>query len=150
MARSQLLQEHHRLRALANGARDTAARLLAGRADVADLRRALTELRVAFALHNTHEEALLEPILAEADAWGPLRVRSMIEGHVDEHAALRAALAGDELDAAPRMADLVEELFVHMDAEERTFLHPAVLRDDIITSGRRAEREPQSLRPFTG
>ena len=42
-------------------------------------------------------------------------------------AAMRGALAGEDLDVAPRVADLVEELIAHMDAEERTFLHPAVL-----------------------
>jgi len=134
-ARTQLLQEHARLRVLVGAAGDAAHRLLTGKDDLAPFRLALTELRDAFTLHNISEEALLEPLLTEADAWGPVRYRRMIEEHLGEHCAMRAALAGDELDIAPRMADLAEELLAHMEAEERTFLHPSVLRDDTITSG---------------
>ena len=116
-------------------AEDAAHRLLTGKGDLAPFRLALTELRGAFAGHNIREEELLGPLLSDADAWGPVRFRRMIEEHVGEHCAMRAAMVGDELDIAPRMADLAEQLLAHMDAEERTFLHPSVVRDDIITSG---------------
>jgi len=133
-ARNQLLQEHARLRVLVRTAEDAAHRLLTGKDDLGPFRLALTELRDAFAQHNISEEELLWHMLSDADAWGPVRVRGMIEEHVGEHCAMRAALA-DELDIAPRMRDLAEELLAHMDAEERTFLDSSVLRDDIITSG---------------
>jgi hypothetical protein len=133
--RNQLLQEHSRLRVLVGTAEDAARRLLMGSRDIAPFRLALDELRRAFEQHNTSEEELLLPLLSDADAWGPDRVRRMFEEHVGEHCAMRAALAGDELDIAPRMVDLAEELLAHMDAEERTFLHPSAVRDDIITDG---------------
>ena len=115
-------------------AEDAAHRLLTGTDDLAPFRLALTELRDAFAQHNISEEELLWHMLSDADAWGAARVRLMIEEHVGEHCAMRAALV-DELDVASRMRDLAEELLAHMDAEERTFLDPSVLRDDIITCG---------------
>lgn len=134
-ARTQLLQEHARLRVLIAAAEHSAWRLLQGKDDLGTFRQHLVELREAFAEHNVSEEQLLEPLLSGTDSWGPVRFRRMLEEHIGEHAAMRAALAGDELEVAPRLSDLAEELLAHMDAEERTFLHPSVLRDDIITSG---------------
>jgi hypothetical protein len=42
---------------------------------------------------------------------------------------LRDVLSGSELEIARRMADFAEHLSAHMDAEERTFLAPTVLRE---------------------
>jgi iron-sulfur cluster repair protein YtfE (RIC family) len=138
--RDKLLQQHARLRELMSAAAKLAARLLAaGAVDAAatdeallEFRGAVQDLRAAVAEHNETEEAILAPVLRAADAWGPLRVDRMIEEHAAEHAAFRAALAGDELDVAERMGDLAEELDAHMAAEERTFLSAAVLRDDVL------------------
>jgi hypothetical protein len=128
-ARIQLLEEHRRLRLLVAAADEAAAILLAGRGDGSVFRVALAELRVALASHNDSEEALLEPLLAGADAWGPVRVRRMLEEHVAEHLAMRTTLQGDDVEVAPRMAELAEDLLAHIEAEERTFLHASVLRE---------------------
>jgi iron-sulfur cluster repair protein YtfE (RIC family) len=114
-ARARLLYEHDRLR-----------ELLAAAVAAPDLHRVLEELRLAFAAHNASEEALLVPILEEDPAWGPARIARMMEEHVAEHAALRAALNSE--DVAARIADIAEEIEAHMAAEERTFLSPGVLR----------------------
>jgi iron-sulfur cluster repair protein YtfE (RIC family) len=115
-ARAQLLREHEHLRALL--ARLTETRTTA----------ALLELRQAFAAHNASEEALLVPILAENPSVGPARIARMIEEHAAEHTAMRAALAGDDLEVAGRLDELAEDIDAHMAAEERTFLSPQVLR----------------------
>lgn len=127
-ARTQLLREHERLRALMSEALALAARLPRGEAPLADLARALDELRHAFAEHNANEEALLEPILCGDPAWGPARIARMLEEHAAEHAVFRALLAGSDEEVADRLADFAEEVDAHMAAEERTFLSPAVLR----------------------
>jgi len=131
-ARSKLLQQHDRLRELVGHAGDLAARLLRGEFVLVKFSRALLELRNALRQHNQAEEALLEPLLRSGDAAASLRVNRMTEEHATEHAVMRAVLVGTGKDVAVRMADFAEDLLAHMAAEERTFLSPAVLRDDII------------------
>lgn len=126
-ARTQLLRQHGRLRELLGTARALATRLVAGESVEPDLAACLASLRDAFAEHNRTEEALLEPLLAGADAWGPARVARMLEEHVAEHRAMAEFLARPPADAAPGLADFAEQIEAHMDAEERTFLSAKVL-----------------------
>ena len=107
-----------------------AAHLLAGGTRTAAFHQALVDLRGALLEHNVCEEAFLQPLLAAEPAAGAARVKRMMEEHVAEHAAFVGALEGDELEVARRIPDLIEELEAHMQAEERTFLNLAVLRDD--------------------
>ncbi len=130
--RKQLLEQHTHLRELFAIAQGLAAKLLAGDMVAAELQAVLVDLRSAFAEHNTSEEKVLEPLLGSGDAWAPLRVKRMVEEHTAEHAAFRAALAGETIEVAARIAELAEDVDAHMLAEERTFLNPAVLRDDVI------------------
>jgi iron-sulfur cluster repair protein YtfE (RIC family) len=130
--RQHLLRQHGWLRELLNEARALAAQLVDGKPVEDPLAKIIDRLARTLAEHNAAEEAILEPILRDADAWGPVRVKRMFEEHTGEHAAFRAALVGDTPTVAARIADLAEELEAHMDAEERTFLSPAVLRDDVI------------------
>ena len=127
-ARAQLLREHESLRVLVSDALAVAAALRHGEAVADDLRRALDALREAFVAHNQSEETVLEPILREHPEVGAARVARMFEEHVAEHAAFRAALAGDVVEVATRLDELAEDLDAHMAAEERTFLSPGVLR----------------------
>src|SRR5262245_16958696 len=127
-ARDHLLGQHRRLRELIAATEGVAARILAGEDASVAFQKALAELRTALAEHNWAEESLLEPLLAEGDAWAPKRTARMFEEHQAEHAALKDALSGPEREVAARMADFAEEITAHMDAEERTFLAPTVLR----------------------
>jgi iron-sulfur cluster repair protein YtfE (RIC family) len=131
-ARKLLLEQHGRLRELFAAAEELAARLLAGEMVGDELRCVLTDLRNAFAEHNASEERVLDPLLSAGDAWAPLRVKRMVEEHTAEHAAFREALTGETVEVAARIADLAEDVDAHMQAEERTFLSAAVLRDDVI------------------
>ena len=65
-------------------------------------------------------------------AWGSLMVDRMLEEHVAEHAAFWELLSGTQAEVAERIGELAEELDAHMAAEERTFLSPVTLRDDVI------------------
>ncbi len=131
-ARAILLSQHDRLRRLLTQIQVIADRVLEGEGVVAELHEQLEELRAAFAEHNASEETLLEPILRLDFAWGPPRIQRMLEEHAAEHAMFRETLAGPDLEVAERMGDVIEEIDAHMAAEERTFLSPSVLRDDIL------------------
>jgi hypothetical protein len=63
----------------------------------------------------------------------------MLEEHFAEHTAFWETLAGSAADVASRMDDLVDRLDAHMAAEERTFLSPLVLHEDVIQRHRRQE-----------
>ncbi|MCA9676486.1 MAG: hemerythrin domain-containing protein [Kofleriaceae bacterium] len=128
-AREVVLAQHARLRTLLASAEAVAGRYRAGDPVGAQLHRLLEDVRRAFAEHNRTEEELLGPILREDFAWGEPRVRRMMEEHAGEHALLRQVLAADDDTVARQLPDLVEEILAHMDAEERTFLSPTVLRD---------------------
>jgi hypothetical protein len=58
----------------------------------------------------------------------------MFEEHAAEHASFREAMTGSALAIAARMAELAEDVDAHMAAEERTFLSPGVLRDDVVVT----------------
>ncbi len=134
-ARNLLIEQHNWLRRLLVAVERVTALYLVGSATETDVDVALDELRRAFSRHNESEEALLEPMLSATDAWGPQRIARMVEEHVGEHAAFRQALSAPVADLVPRLAELAEELEAHMLAEERTFLSPQVLRDDLVTLG---------------
>jgi len=81
--------------------------------------------------HNRSEETLLEPLLRAGDTYSPQRISRMFEEHAGEHELMRQALHGSDLGGvAQSMPEFGETLRAHMDAEERTFLHARVLRDD--------------------
>jgi iron-sulfur cluster repair protein YtfE (RIC family) len=124
-----LLEQHARLRDLAGAALSAAARRLAADGPTSAFHQSIVDLRRALAEHNVCEEAFLSPMLHADTTMGAARVKRMMEEHVAEHAAFRAAIQGDDLEVARGLPDLVEELEAHMQAEERTFLSPAVLRD---------------------
>ena len=139
-ARLQLLAQHDRIRAHL----ETCTRLarLAGCDSGADAEvdGALAALREEFAAHNEAEAAIIGRLLHGPTAWGKLMVDRMFEEHVAEHAAFWELLSGTRDEVAPRIEELADQLDAHMAAEERTFLAPATLREDVI--GARATAKP--------
>lgn len=129
-ARRRCLAQHEWLRAclLLTGilARRFLAREPVGLALEVNLRR----LREAYAAHNAFELTVVEPMIRDADAWGPIRVARMIEEHGAEHEALEELLVGTTAEVAMRFDDFAELVDAHMAAEERTFLSVQVLHDD--------------------
>jgi iron-sulfur cluster repair protein YtfE (RIC family) len=124
-----LVEQHARIRELAARTSTAATLYLAGGGGGEAFPQALAALRRALAEHNACEEAFLEPHLARDPAVGARRVSRMLEEHRAEHAAFAAALKGEDRELALRMPDLLEELEAHLQAEERTFLNAAVLKD---------------------
>jgi iron-sulfur cluster repair protein YtfE (RIC family) len=137
-ARITLLAQHDRLRGLL----DTCTRLArlqhAGEPVESELDEALADLRDAFAEHNQSETAIIGQLLRGVSPWSTLLISRMLEEHVGEHAAFWQLLSGSDAEVAQRIGELAEELDAHMAAEERTFLSPATLCDDVI---RRRARE---------
>ena len=137
--RLMLLAQHERLREQIQ----TCTRLaklyryeqpaLGGELDVA-----LEMLREEFAIHNETENAVIRDLLRGPSQWTSLLVDRMLEEHVAEHAAFWELLSGTRAEVAARIDDLADELDAHMAAEERTFLAPVTLREDVI---RRRTRE---------
>lgn len=85
---------------------------------------AIEAARVAFELHNRTEESLLRPLLEASTGAAAARIERMLEEHRAEHALLLEALRAPDAELLGRFDDLVEEVLAHMEAEERTFLHP--------------------------
>lgn len=104
---------------------------------LAQVRVLFKALLEAFVRHVEHEEALLKPILLDLDAWGPVRLEEMEKEHKEQREHVAALLAIDPL--APvatwvtEMRGFTDRLRADMDGEERDFLDPNVLRDDVIT-----------------
>lgn len=133
--RTIILEEHCELRrrlagieALLDGLTrgDSAARR--------DLQKSFETLCELFVTHIAHEEAILRPILADIDNWGPIRIELMDEEHAEQRERV-AELTHLSPDADPgvyvrSVREFVTDLRADMDGEERECLSPDVLRDD--------------------
>lgn len=123
-ARELLLEQHVRLRALLVEAAALARRQVAGEPVEAALESAVDRARQTFDEHNRFESSLLGPFFEAAGITGVLRLERMVAEHCEEHDAFSAFLRRPATELAPELADFVEELDAHIDAEERTFLAP--------------------------
>ena len=138
-ARTQLLAQHERIRWQLEICIMLAALLRSGQDVTRELDEALAQLRTAFTEHNDTETAIIRKLLHGPAAWGSLLVDRMFEEHVAEHAAIWERMSGPHDEIAERIDDLAEELDAHMAAEERTFLSPMTLRDDVLRVRTREE-----------
>jgi hypothetical protein len=143
-ARLLLLDQHDRLRAHLQ----TCARLARLADPDAELDTALEALREDFAAHNEAETAIIGELLHGPAPWGKLLIDRMFEEHVAEHAVFWELLSGTPAEIAARIVELADQLDAHMAAEERTFLAPGTLRDDVLSARARAGSEdPSGDRP---
>lgn len=125
---TELMAQHTALRERMDVCEELADALDAGGGDAAQLAREVIELRVAFEAHNAFEEQLLRPVLLEMDAFGEVRIDRMVSDHVGEHRAVERQLEGP----TGELRGALDQLRVHLEAEERYFLTANVLRDDTI------------------
>lgn len=132
--RALLLAQHERLRELLATCVSLARRHQPGDTATKALEIALDALRKEFGVHNQTETAMIRALMSGPAPWGTLLIDRMLEEHVAEHAAFWEVLSGNYDDVATRITDLADELDAHMAAEERTFLAPMTLRDDVIQS----------------
>jgi hypothetical protein len=126
---AELAAQHASLRAHIARCEQLADQLDAGAIEPDALLTAITALRRAFDDHNQLEERWLHPLLLDADGMGAVRVARMVEDHVEEHQAIRRAIApalGPTTTGALR--DVLTGLRDHLAAEERGFLSRRVLR----------------------
>lgn len=131
-ARTTLLAQHEQLRVLLETCTRLARLQRDGEPVTAELDQALAELRDEFAAHNRTETAVIAELLQGPAAWSVQMVDRMAEEHVAEHAAFWELLSGTREQVAERIGELAEELDAHMFAEERTFLSPMTLREEVI------------------
>jgi len=125
----ELAAQHAALRDQIARCEELADELDAGRIEAAQLLAAVSELRLAFDAHNRFEERLLRPILLDRGpgALRALRVARMARDHTEEHRAMRRGL---EPTTSSQLRDALDSLSAHLDAEERSFVTPKILRDD--------------------
>lgn len=127
-----LLAQHDQLRAHVQTATRLAKLHRAGHNPGPELDMALEVLREEFAAHNQTETTAISQLMHGPAAWGSLLIDRMFEEHIAEHAVFWELLSGTRSEVAARIDDLADELEAHMAAEERTFLAPVTLRDDVI------------------
>lgn len=127
-----LLAQHDRLRGYIQTCTRLATLFREDHSIGRDLDHALEVLRAEFGTHNETESIAISKLLHGPAAWGSLLVDRMLEEHVAEHAAFWELLSGTRAEVAGRIDDLADELDAHMAAEERTFLAPVTLCDDVI------------------
>jgi iron-sulfur cluster repair protein YtfE (RIC family) len=137
--RRLLIGQHERLRERAQTCTRLAKLFRAGQGSGVELELALTDLRSEFALHNETESTAIRRLLHGPASWSSLMIDRMLEEHHAEHAAFWELLSGTHGEVAARIDDLADELDAHMAAEERTFLAPVTLRDDVIRARTREE-----------
>jgi hypothetical protein len=139
-ARTALLAQHARIRGHLEHCVSLGAQLRTGANVGAELDLALTQLREELAAHNESETNIIGTLLRGPAHWGSLMIDRMLEEHIAEHAVFWDLLTGGRDEVAARMLDLAEELDAHMAAEERTFLSPMTMRDDVIAARTRVPR----------
>jgi len=127
-ALATLAAQHHHLREMIADCERLADELDLGRIEPAQLLRAVTTLRKTFDAHNELEETLLPPVMIDTEWMGAVRVARMIEDHVEEHGALTREL---ETSTSYELRSVLASLRAHLDTEERYFLSPRILRDDL-------------------
>jgi iron-sulfur cluster repair protein YtfE (RIC family) len=138
-ARSTLLAQHEQLRRQLEVCARLAKLYRSGQEVGCELDASLGQLREQLGEHNHVETAIIGRLLRGPAAWGSLLVDRMLEEHVAEHAVFWEMLSGTQAQIAGRIDDLAEEIDAHMAAEERTFLSPVTLRDDVIRARTREE-----------
>lgn len=136
--REQILEERRRIRPLLDQAERCAERALVGQASERELLARTAALEEAYRDLVDDEKALLIPELREADAWGEVRASELISTHRDQRARLATTRdAAEEGVVAPRQLArrvilTVQAIRSELDRQERRYLSPDLLRDDLV------------------
>jgi hypothetical protein len=138
--RSQILQDHERIRVGLAAMHEAAETAQAGACGALGRLREETErFGARFLRHLDLEEAVLVPALREVDAWGEARADLILNEHAVQRITIRTLV--DDL-RAPRVdvrragaaiRRLAEDLAADMEHEEATLLHEDLLRDDVVS-----------------
>jgi iron-sulfur cluster repair protein YtfE (RIC family) len=137
--RRRLLAQHDQLRKHVETCTRLAKLERCGDDVTRELDAVLAALREDFGAHNQAETVAIRTLLHGPSAWSSLLIDRMLEEHVAEHAAFWELLCGPRAELSVRIDELADELEAHMAAEERTFLAPTTLRDNVIRARTREE-----------
>jgi hypothetical protein len=134
--RQVLLAQHARLRQDVEAARATARRVLASGKGAGELQLAITTVERELLAHLADEEKLLEPVLANVDASGPLRVELLRAEHAHQRAVLSILSGPTAWPAksvlAGRMLSFCDDLLGDMEFEDRELLNKKLLTGDVM------------------
>jgi hemerythrin-like domain-containing protein len=103
--------------------------------DLKGLAPAIKLFQKTFIAHLAHEETIVWPILRTVDSWGPVRIDHMTKEHKEQRQIIDGLSYTKEEDLVEVMKNLIGLLVADMIAEEKDFLNPDLLRDDVVTSG---------------
>jgi hypothetical protein len=138
-ARRTILQQHQRIRALLEHAREIAELALDGASPSPDaVASAIGDIRATMEVHLTFEEKVLVAILEDDLPLGPQRARELREDHQKQRATLaglhQEALAAPLLPTlAAKLAFLTSWILDDMVGEEKNLLNPDTIRDDAVS-----------------
>ncbi len=139
--RERILAEHDRLRRLIGAIRSVADLIGEGDEELGDsLRVMLVALFRKLKNHMRYEDETLAPLLRDLDAFGEVRVEAFAREHEDQRQQMTEILQtatnhhADGREVAERAIAISERVLNDIEHEEATFLHPDVLRDDIIVA----------------
>lgn len=134
--RTFLCAQHDQLRETIKITQAAARDVLAACGVAGVLQTAVVALNDQLLVHLRDEERLLEPILLNLDAWGPVRAGLLRAEHAHQRAVLALLIGPTAWPAGPLIARralvLCDDLLTDMGFEERELLNEKVLRDDVI------------------
>ncbi len=103
--------------------------------DLAALKQAIGNFQKTFREHLQHEEAILWPVIKTVDSWGPVRLAEMNKEHSEQREMIEALSNLKQENITKIIKELVGNLTDDMASEEKEFLNPELLRDDVVSSG---------------
>lgn len=135
--RKIILVEHEGLRISIRAIEELLDKVDAGDAEARkSAHEQLNTMLQTFLRHIEHEERILQPVLAQIDAWGPQRSAAMSEEHKLQRALVMQLTsvdpAGDPKAWVRDVRIFAKDLLMDMADEEKTCLSPNVLRDDVV------------------
>ena len=137
--RQKVLAQHREIEALLAELSAGAKTMAQGEHAVAKVKRAANALFTVLELHMVFEEQNLLPEIESADGFGPERAKHMLDEHREQRAffgSLRASIESSEDPdvIAARIDEFAAELRADIEQEEKDYLSPSLLKDDVVTS----------------
>jgi iron-sulfur cluster repair protein YtfE (RIC family) len=135
--RARILSEHEVLRRSVDRLAAVTARLLAGDCEAFSAATASAQLLYQqLQDHLDFEDALLVAALRDTDAWGNLRADRLASHHVEQRQQFRTLAERSRCETpaglAALLTELIADLRLDMQYEEKEVLSPELLRDDVL------------------
>jgi iron-sulfur cluster repair protein YtfE (RIC family) len=132
--RTRVLVEHARLRSVIADVDRLACAVAAGETHrLESLRERAERLYRMLEQHIDHEDAIVAPVIARIDAWGPVRLEQMQHDHAGQRMLLKQALFDLGVEGRPlgqAVQSMCWEILHDMRREEHDLLHPDLWREE--------------------